>query len=89
MLLSPGIFGGAGVRMLVEFLREGLLSENGAADLDREERCITRNAKKTGKLDQTWSVRRRGGYKGGGGWDRVLHTYLEGVIPFMYWGYGL
>ena len=41
------------------------------------------------KLDQTWSVRGVGGYKGSGGLTRILHTYLEGVIPFMYWGYGL
>ena len=41
------------------------------------------------KLDQTWSVRRQDEYKDAGGWTRILHTYLEGVIPFMYWGYGL
>jgi len=41
------------------------------------------------KLDQTWSVRRAGEYKDSGGWVRSLHTYLEGVIPFTYWGYGL
>jgi len=41
------------------------------------------------KLDQTWSVRGVGGYKGRGGVTGIPHTYLEGVIPFMYWGYGL
>ena len=40
------------------------------------------------KLDQTWSVRRLGAYKGFGGSIGVLHTYLEGVVPFMYRGYG-
>ena len=41
------------------------------------------------KLDQTWSVRGAGGYKDPDGSIGILHTYLEGVIPFMYWGYGL
>ena len=40
------------------------------------------------KLDQTWSVRRLGEYKVWGGLIGILHTYLEGVIPFMYRGYG-
>ena len=42
-----------------------------------------------GKLDQTWSVRRSGKYKSAGGSMRTPHTDLEGVVPFMYWGYGL
>ena len=71
------------------FANSGLLPENGAVG------CGATGAvhHMKGKIHKNWTKHGPcaggGEYKDAGGWMGILHTYLEGVIPFMYWGYGL